>query len=157
SMVEFVDGSTLAQLSPPDMRLPIQLALGWPERFPHAFSAFDWSRAQTLTFEPVDRATFRGLSLAEEAGRRGGTYPSVLNAANEQAVAAFLAGRIGFLDITEAVESVLADHVPGGTRPTLDDVLRTELWARARTEELLATRGHNRDRYAAGRPDAAET
>ncbi|MDQ3932389.1 MAG: 1-deoxy-D-xylulose-5-phosphate reductoisomerase, partial [Actinomycetota bacterium] len=139
SMVEFVDGSTLAQLSPPDMRLPIQVALGWPERLPHTFSAFDWAKAQTLTFEPVDRAAFRGLGLALEAGRRGGTYPSVLNAANEQAVAAFLEERIGFLDITEAVESVLADHHPAGTRPTLEDVLEAERWARARTEELLAT------------------
>lgn len=146
SMVEFVDGSTLAQLSPPDMRLSLQLALGWPQRLPHAFSACDWTRVQTLTFEPVDRATFKALSLAEEAGRRGGTYPAVLNAANEQAVAAFLRGRLAFPDIAAAIEAVLADHVQEGTPPALDDVLAAERWARARTEELVATRGAQRDR-----------
>lgn len=147
SLVEFIDGSTLAQLSPPDMRLPIQIALGWPQRLPHAFNAYDWTRAQTLTFQPVDRVTFRALRLAEEAGRRGGTYPAVLNAANEQAVAAFLLGRLGFLDIVEAVESVLADHAPTGTRPALEDVLEAERWARARAEELLARRGAARGRF----------
>ncbi|MFN2556678.1 MAG: 1-deoxy-D-xylulose-5-phosphate reductoisomerase [Nitriliruptorales bacterium] len=149
SLVEFIDGSTLAQLSPPDMRLPIQVALGWPERLPHAFSPFDWTRAQALTFQPVDRATFRALGLAEEAGRRGGTYPAVLNAANEQAVAAFLVGRLPFLDIAEAVESVLAAHTPTGTRLGLEDVLEAERWARARAEELLATRGTPRARFVA--------
>ncbi len=150
SMVEFVDGSTLAQLSPPDMRLPIQLALGWPERLPHAFSALDWTRVQDLTFQPVDRARFRALSLAEEAGRRGGTYPAVLNAANEQAVSAFLLGRIAFLDIAEAVESVLAEHVAAGTQLALDDVLGAERWARARTKELLATRDAEHGRFVTG-------
>ena len=142
SMVEFVDGSTIAQLSPPDMRLPIQLALGWPDRLEGAFVAMDWTRAQELTFEPVDRDTFRALGLAEEAGRRRGTYPAVLNAANEEAVAAFLAGRLGFLDIAELVGEVLADHASSDpVAPNeLQDVLDADAWARTRAHELLDVR-----------------
>ncbi|MBW3620670.1 MAG: 1-deoxy-D-xylulose-5-phosphate reductoisomerase [Actinobacteria bacterium] len=142
SMVEFVDGSTIAQLSPPDMRLPIQLALGWPDRLEGAFAAMDWSRPQELTFEPVDRDTFRALGLAEEAGRRRGTYPAVLNAANEEAVAAFLAGRLGFLDIAELVGDVLADHASSDpVAPNeLQDVLDADAWARTRAHELLDVR-----------------
>ncbi len=138
SMVEFIDGSTLAQLSTPDMRLPIQLALGWPRRLPHAPATLDWRRATQLQFEPVDRDTFRLLSIAEEAGRLGGTFPAVLNAANEQAVAAFLDGRIGFLDIDRVVEQVLDRHRghTQGTNVTLDDVLHAEGWARACADEL---------------------
>ncbi|MBW3578678.1 MAG: 1-deoxy-D-xylulose-5-phosphate reductoisomerase [Actinobacteria bacterium] len=138
SMVEFIDGSTLAQLSPPDMRLPIQLALGWPRRLPHAPATLDWGRATQLQFEPVDRDTFRLLSIAEEAGRLGGTFPAVLNAANEQAVAAFLDGRIGFLDIDRVVEQVLDRHRGHGqgTNFTLGDVLHAESWARACADEL---------------------
>ncbi|HEX2028448.1 MAG TPA: 1-deoxy-D-xylulose-5-phosphate reductoisomerase [Nitriliruptorales bacterium] len=142
SMVEFVDGATLAQLSPPDMRLPIQMALAWPERLPGAHVAMDWTVPLELTFEPVDRSTFRSLDLCEAAGRRGGTAPAVLNAANEQAVAAFLSDRIGFLDIAEVVEAVLDEHLAAapGTPPTLDDVLHAEGWARVRADELLRGR-----------------
>jgi 1-deoxy-D-xylulose-5-phosphate reductoisomerase len=142
SMVEFSDGSTLAQLSPPDMRLPIQLALGWPERLDHAFVTMDWTHPQTLTFEPVDRDTFRALALAEAAGRRRGTYPAVLNAANEEAVAAFLDGRVGFLDIAELVEDVLEDHeaTAPGTPSGLDDLLAADAWARTRAHALLTER-----------------
>ena len=139
SMVEFADGSTIAQLSPPDMRLPIQLALGWPQRLPHAFTTMDWSAAATLEFHPLDREAFPSVGLAEEAGRRGGTYPGVLNAANEQAVEAFLARRIQYLDIAGVVEQVLAEHDAAGTPVGLDDVLEAEGWARARADELLAT------------------
>ncbi|GGI06514.1 1-deoxy-D-xylulose-5-phosphate reductoisomerase [Egicoccus halophilus] len=132
SMVEFVDGSTLAQLSPPDMRLPIQLALAWPERLPHAFTACDWTQPSQLTFEPVDRETFRALDLAEFAGRRRGTWPAVLNAANEVAVDHFFAGRLGFLAIPELVERTL--EAWGATSPghprDLDDVLAADAWAR---------------------------
>ncbi len=146
SMVEFVDGSTLAQLSPPDMRLPIQVALGWPERLPTAFSRADWTVATELTFEPADRETFAALDLAEEAGRRGGTYPAVMNAANERAVAAFLDARIGFLDIAGLVRSVLeaADGdgstrgaTDDGTSPGLEDVLEADAWARRRADQLV--------------------
>jgi 1-deoxy-D-xylulose-5-phosphate reductoisomerase len=143
SMVEFVDGSTLAQLSPPDMRLPIQLAMAWPERLPHAFVACDWTEPQTLTFEPVDRETFPALELAAAAGRRRGSFPAVLNAANEVGVAAFLAGRIGFLDLAALVAEVLAawDATQPGNPRDLDDVLRTDAWARARAERLLVAGG----------------
>lgn len=142
SMVEFVDGSTIAQVSPPDMRLPIQLAMAWPDRLDQAFVAMDWSRPQELTFEPADRDTFRALALAEAAGRRRGTYPAVMNAANEQAVAAFLDGRLGFLDIAEVVETVLDDHASSapGAPNDLQDVLDADRWARTRADELLAMR-----------------
>ncbi|MEX1178028.1 MAG: 1-deoxy-D-xylulose-5-phosphate reductoisomerase [Nitriliruptor sp.] len=132
SMVEFVDGSTLAQLSPPDMRLPIQLAMTWPERLEHAFVACDWTRASELTFEPVDRTTFRALDLAEEAGRRRGTWPAVLNAANEVAVEAFRRGQLGFLGIADLVERTL--DAWAATEPQapnhLQDVLDADAWAR---------------------------
>jgi 1-deoxy-D-xylulose-5-phosphate reductoisomerase len=133
SMVEFVDGSTLAQLSPPDMRLPIQLAMTWPERLDHAFVSCDWTRASELTFEPVDRTTFRALDLAEAAGRRRGTYPAVLNAANEVAVAAFLEGRLAFLDLAVVVEDALEawESTSPGEPTHLDHVLDADAWARS--------------------------
>jgi 1-deoxy-D-xylulose-5-phosphate reductoisomerase len=142
SMVEFVDGSTLAQLSPPDMRLPIQLALAWPERLAHAFAACDWTVATSLTFEPVDRGTFRALALAEAAGRRGGSHPAVLNAANEVAVGAFLDGRLDFLGIVEIVEQVL--DAWDATRPPaprdVDDVLGADAWARTHARAAVERR-----------------
>jgi 1-deoxy-D-xylulose-5-phosphate reductoisomerase len=143
SMVEFVDGSTLAQLSPPDMRLPIQLAMAWPERLPHAFVACDWTRPQTLGFEPVDRDTFPALELAAAAGRRRGTFPAVLNAANEVGVGAFLAGRIRFLDLAALVAEVLAawDATRPGNPRDLDDVLQADAWARARADQALRAGG----------------
>jgi 1-deoxy-D-xylulose-5-phosphate reductoisomerase len=142
SMVEFVDGSTIAQLSPPDMRLPIQLAMTWPERVDHAFVACDWTRASELTFEPVDRATFRALDLAEEAGRRRGTWPAVLNAANEVAVDAFRAGRLPFLGIADLVERTMdawAATDPGAPNQ-LQDVLDADAWARTRATAGLDVR-----------------
>jgi len=132
SMVEFVDGSTIAQLSPPDMRLPIQLALGWPDRLAAAFVACDWTRAATLSFEPVDRETFPAIDLAMEAGRRGGAHPAVYNAANEEAVTAFLAGDLGFLAITGVVADALEAFT--GTHPStprdLDDVRDADRFGR---------------------------
>ncbi|WP_052666449.1 1-deoxy-D-xylulose-5-phosphate reductoisomerase [Nitriliruptor alkaliphilus] len=142
SMVEFVDGSTIAQLSPPDMRLPIQLAMTWPERVDHAFVACDWTRASELTFEPVDRTTFRALDLAEEAGRRRGTWPAVLNAANEVAVDAFRAGRLPFLGIADLVEGTMdawAATDPGAPNQ-LQDVLDADAWARERATAGLDVR-----------------
>ena len=142
SMVEFVDGATLAQLSPPDMRLPIQLALAWPERLAHAFVACDWSAPMELTFEPVDRGTFVALDLAASAGRRGGTFPAVLNAANEVAVGAFRAGRLRFLDIAEVVEETLDAWTATNPGPPSDlgEVLHADGWARTRATAAL-TRG----------------
>ena len=139
SMVEFVDGSTIAQVSPPDMRLPIALGLSWPDRLDPVTSACDWSAASAWTFEPLDEAVFGAVRLAREAVAASATHPAVYNAANEVCVAAFLAGRIGFLDIVDTVERVLAEHTgaPDGAL-TLDDVLTAESWARDRAAEVLA-------------------
>ena len=139
SMVTFTDGSTLAQVSPPDMRLPIQLGLAWPERLDEAFCAMDWTEAQSWTFEPADRATFRALDLAEAAGRAGGTAPAVLNAANEVAVDAFLDGQIGFLDIAATVEAVLDQRPDVGTVRDVADVLDADAWARDAAHAELST------------------
>jgi 1-deoxy-D-xylulose-5-phosphate reductoisomerase len=111
SMVQFVDGSTLAQCSPPDMRLPIALALSWPERLPGVAAACDWSTPASWTFEPLDSEAFPAVELARQAGRRGGTAPAVYNAANEECVEAFHAGKIGFTDICDIVAGVLTEHV----------------------------------------------
>lgn len=140
SMVEFVDGSTIAQASPPDMRLPIALGLSWPERLDPVTPPCDWTRATQWTFEPLDDAVFPALRLAREAVAASPTHPAVLNAANEECVAAFLAGRIGFLDIVDTVERVLGEHqgVPGDV--VLDDVLEAERWARGRAHEVLDRR-----------------
>jgi 1-deoxy-D-xylulose-5-phosphate reductoisomerase len=136
AMVEFRDGATIAQLSFPDMRLPIGLALGWPERSRRPVGGMDWSRATTLEFLPVDRVTFPLLDLAIGAGRTGGTAPAVLNAANEEAVAAFLAGRLRFPGIAEVVWEVLAEHrVPD--RLDLEAVLAAETWSRERARTLV--------------------
>ncbi len=139
SMVEFTDGSTLAQLSPPDMRLPIALALGWPERVPGAAAAPDWTTAQTWEFEPLDEDAFPAVRLAREAGIAGGTMPAVYNAANEEAVDAFLAGRLSFPAIVDTVAAVLTgyDDVVGNS-PTLTDVLSAETAARAHARALIA-------------------
>ncbi|NMR19572.1 1-deoxy-D-xylulose-5-phosphate reductoisomerase [Cellulomonas fimi] len=139
SMVEFVDGSTIAQASPPDMRLPIALGLSWPERLDDVAPACDWSTATSWTFEPLDEEAFPAVGLARAAVAASATHPAVYNAANEECVAAFLAGRIGFLDIVDTVERALAEH-DGATALdalTLDEVLAAETWARARTNELL--------------------
>jgi 1-deoxy-D-xylulose-5-phosphate reductoisomerase len=144
AMVEWCDGSTVAQLSMPDMRLPIGLALGWPERDTRPVGRLDWTRAATLEFQPVDRVTFPLLDLAVRAGREGATAPAALNAANEEAVTAFLAGRLPFPGIAEVVTEVLGRHRPPAVLD-LDAVLATERWSRdlARTlvEDLLASRG----------------
>jgi 1-deoxy-D-xylulose-5-phosphate reductoisomerase len=136
SMVEFTDGSTLAQASPPDMRLPIALALAWPDRVPDAAPACDWSTAMSWYFEPLDPEAFPAVDLARRAGTRGGTAPAVYNAANEECVAAFLAARLPFVGIVDTVGRVLDEH-PTGNVTTLDDVVAAETWARARTRELI--------------------
>jgi 1-deoxy-D-xylulose-5-phosphate reductoisomerase len=140
SMVEFVDGSTIAQASPPDMRLPIALGLSWPERLDDVASACDWTAARAWTFEPLDEVAFPAVGLARAAVAASPTHPAVYNASNEECVAAFLAGRIGFLDIVDTVERVLGEHAgaPGAAGLTLEHLLAAEAWARARTNELLA-------------------
>jgi len=141
SMVEFVDGSTIAQASPPDMRLPIALGLSWPERLDVVTPPCDWTRATSWTFEPLDDAAFPAVGLARAAVEASATHPAVYNAANEEAVAAFLSGRAGFGDIVTTVERVLAAHEgTAADRVTLDDVSAAEDWARARANELLDRR-----------------
>jgi len=138
SMVTFNDGATIAQASPPDMRLPIALALGWPDRVPGATLACDFTEATSWTFEPLDEHAFRGVALARAAGTGGGCLPAVFNAANEEAVAAFVAGKLRFTDITDVVAEVLATAHGCNTDPvTVDDVLAAEQWARARAGELV--------------------
>ncbi len=136
SMVEFVDGSTLAQVSPPDMRLPIALGLLWPDRLPGAAAGVDWSTAATWEFEPLDDAAFPAVELARAAGRRGGTAPATLNAANEVCVAAFLAGRLRFPAIVDTVARVVQEH-PFRERPDLAEVLQSEEDARSRAHRLV--------------------
>ena len=136
SMVEFIDGSTIAQASPPDMRLPISLALDWPHRVAGVGAPIDWTRAQQWSFEPLDNGTFPAVELARHVGQLGATYPAVYNAANEQAVEAFHAGRVPFLGIVETIQRVVDAHQPG--EMTLDGVLAAESWARDEADKLLA-------------------
>jgi len=136
SLVEFVDGSLSAQLSTPDMRLPISLALSYPERWGPPFKETDLAVLGGLTFGEVDREAFACLDLAYRAGREGGLATAVLNAANEVAVAAFLEGRIGFLDIEEVIGETLEQYEPVRA-DSLDDVLRAEEWARAAAEKSV--------------------
>ncbi|MFW6692006.1 1-deoxy-D-xylulose-5-phosphate reductoisomerase [Streptomyces sp. MAR4 CNX-425] len=138
SMVEFTDGSTLAQAGPPDMRMPISLALGWPDRVPDAAPAFDWSAASSWEFFPLDEKAFPSVPLACHVGALGGTAPAVFNAANEECVDGFLTGKLPFLGIMDTVSQVVAEHGTDdpGTRLTVADVLEAETWARARAREL---------------------
>ena len=135
SMVEFVDGSTIAQASPPNMRLPISLGLDWPHRVPGVGAPLDWTTASSWTFEPLDNEAFPAVALAKQVGEAGGTFPAVFNAANEQAVLAFHEGRIGYLDILDTVTAVVGAHESAGG--TLDAVLEAERWARATADARL--------------------
>ena len=136
SMVEFTDGSTIAQLSRPDMRLPIGYALGYPRRIESPFGSIDWTTLSRLDFEEPDRETFRCLDLAYEAGRAGGTAPAWLSAANEVAVEAFLGGRIRWNAIADVCVGVMERH-DGGNPTTVDDVIEADAIARRlATEEL---------------------
>lgn len=136
SMVEFVDGSTLAQASPPDMRLPIALGLTWPERPRPVVPPCRWDEPTAWTFEPLDEAVFPAVRLARQAVAASATHPAVLNAANEQCVAAFLAGRLPFPRIAEVLEEVLAEH-DGAAELTLEGLADVERWARARADALI--------------------
>jgi 1-deoxy-D-xylulose-5-phosphate reductoisomerase len=140
SMVTFTDGSTIAQASPPDMKLPIALALGWPARVPGAALACDWTTASTWEFEPLDDDVFPAVALARQAGSRGGCLTAVYNAANEEAAAAFLAGRIRFPAIVRTVADVLRAADQWAAEPaTVDDVLEAQDWARARAQSALSS------------------
>lgn len=146
SMVTFTDGSTLAQASPPDMRLPISLALGWPDRVPGAARPSTFTEPTAWTFEPLDDDTFPAVRLARQAGTAGGCLPAIYNAANEESVASFVEGHTAFTAIVDTVEHVLDDasdwhHEPAG----VDEVLAAEEWARARARELLSHGGVGKD------------
>ncbi|HEX2402291.1 MAG TPA: 1-deoxy-D-xylulose-5-phosphate reductoisomerase [Mycobacterium sp.] len=139
SMVTFTDGSTLAQASPPDMKLPIALALGWPSRVPAAALACDFSTASTWDFEPLDAEVFPAVDLAREAGRKGGCLTAVYNAANEEAAAAFLAGRIRFPAIVRTIAEVLRAADQWAAEPaTVEDVLDAQHWARDRAKGAVS-------------------
>ena len=133
SIVEFVDGSMKAQLSLPDMRLPIQYAISYPERLPGSRPRLDWSKIQSLSFEPVDYDKFPCLKLALDAGNLGGTYPAVLSAADEVAVELFLNGEINFTDIASVVQKTLEQH-QSIAQPSLEEILAADAWAREYTE-----------------------
>jgi len=137
SMVEFVDGSTIAQASPPDMRLPISLGLDWPERVAGVGRPLDWTAATSWTFEPLDEGAFPAVALAKRVGRAGRTYPAVFNAANEQAVDAFHEGRLPFPGIVELIERVVESHEAPAelTRETLAEA---ERWARDAADRAIA-------------------
>jgi len=139
SMVEFSDGATIIQASPPDMRLPISLGLAWPDRVADAAPRLDWSTASTWTFEPLDDAAFPAVALAREAAAAGGTAPAVYNAANEACVADFQAGRISFPRIVDTVARIVSEHDAARTAvTTVADVLAVDDWARKRARELNA-------------------
>ncbi len=132
SFVEFVDGSVIAQMSPPDMRLPIQYALTYPERTEAVCPRMDWSQAVSLELEPPDVERFPAIDLGFEVAARGGTAGAVLNAANEVAVERFLNGDLGFTDITRVCRAVLNNH-NFDANPTLDELMRLDQWAREET------------------------
>ncbi len=149
SMVTFTDGSTIAQASPPDMRLPIALALGWPSRVPGVAAACDFSAASSWEFEPLDTEVFPAVALARQAGETGGCMTAVYNAANEEAAEAFLDGKIGFPAIVRTIADVLHAADKWAAEPaTVEDVLDAQRWARAEarlrieraTQEVLPTR-----------------
>jgi 1-deoxy-D-xylulose-5-phosphate reductoisomerase len=140
SMVEFVDGSTILQASPPNMRLPISLGLDWPNRVAGVGAPLDWTTASTWTFEPLDAEAFPAVELAKSVGRLGGTYPAVFNAANEQAVLAFHAGAIGYLDILDTVQRVVDAHAASANQAgefSLEGLYEAERWARGAADALV--------------------
>lgn len=143
SMVEFLDGSTIAQASPPDMRLPIALSLAWPNRTTGLATGCDWTQATSWTFEPLDTDVFKAVELAKLAGTKAGTAPAVLNGANEVAVAAFLAGEISFLGIVDFVSAVLHKHLESNFVSdqdlTIEEVLKAADWAEQYGREFLAS------------------
>jgi 1-deoxy-D-xylulose-5-phosphate reductoisomerase len=142
SMVTFVDGSTIAQASPPDMKLPISLALGWPHRVPGVAASCDFSTASSWEFEPLDSDVFPAVELARYAGQTGGCMTAVYNAANEEAAEAFLVGRVGFPAIVKTIADVLHAADQWAVSPAnVDEVLDAQRWARERAHRAVATTG----------------
>ncbi|MEU1972352.1 1-deoxy-D-xylulose-5-phosphate reductoisomerase [Microbacterium sp. NPDC019599] len=139
SMVEFVDGSTIAQASPPDMRLPISLGLDWPSRVAGVGRPLDWTKASSWDFEPLDDEAFPAVRLAKRVGRAGGTYPAVFNAANEQAVDAFHEGALPFLGIVETIERVVEAHEAPASL-SRESLAAAEAWARKTADRVIAAR-----------------
>jgi len=137
SMVEFHDGSVIAQCSPPDMKLPIALGMSWPDRVPDVSTPVDWTKAHSWVFEPLDESVFGAVALARQVGSAGLTYPAVFNAANEQAVDAFHEGRLSFLGIVDLVSEVVGLH-SASSELSLDSVLEAERWARETADSLIA-------------------
>ncbi|MEV0893396.1 1-deoxy-D-xylulose-5-phosphate reductoisomerase [Promicromonospora sp. NPDC050262] len=139
SMVEFVDGSTIAQAGPPRMLVPIALGLSWPDRLPDVDVGIDWTQAASWEFLPLDDDAFPAVRLARQVGEAGGTYPAVYNAANEVCVDAFHDGTIGFLDIVDTVAAVVEAHASteAGDAGSVEGVLEADAWARARAAEIL--------------------
>ena len=144
SMVEFIDGSTIAQASPPDMRLPISIGLAWPNRLTGSAAGCDWTQANTWTFEPLSKELSTAIDLAKFAGAKSGTAPAVLNGANEVAVAAFMANELSFLGIVEFVSEVLHTHLDtnfvSDQDLTIEEVLKAADWAQLYGRELLDSR-----------------
>ena len=138
SMVEFIDGSVIAQASPPNMKLPIALGMSWPERLSNVAPAIDWTQAHNWTFEPLNEGVFKAVKLARHVGSAGLTYPAVYNAANEEAVEAFHQGRIGFNQIVDLIERVVDAHT-ADSELSLEGVLAAEVWARDRANAQIAT------------------
>ena len=145
SMVEFIDGSTIAQASPPDMHLPIALGLNWPDRLAGSTTPCDWTSSTSWTFEPVDHVTFPAIGLAKKVGTAGGTAPAVFNSANEVAVEQFLAGKLPYLGIVELVTKVVEHHLSNGfvsdAELTIDEVLNAHAWAEQYSRQLLNSLG----------------
>ncbi|CAL4860413.1 1-deoxy-D-xylulose-5-phosphate reductoisomerase [Microbacterium sp. MM2322] len=139
SMVEFVDGSTIVQASPPDMRLPISLALDWPHRVAGVGAPLDWTTSSSWTFEPLDAEAFPSVALAKQVGVAGATYPAVFNAANEQAVDAFHDGALPFLGIVDTIARVVDAHEPPAEL-TRESLAAAERWARETADRLIAAR-----------------
>lgn len=139
SMVEFADGSTIAQAGPPRMLVPIALGLSWPDRLPDVDVPIDWTQAATWEFAPLDDDAFPAVRLARQVGEAGGTHPAVYNAANEVCVDAFHDGAIGFLDIVDTVAAVVGAHATtdAGDAGSVEGVLEADAWARARAAEVL--------------------
>ena len=137
SMVEFIDGSVIAQASPPDMKLPIALGMSWPDRIPAVSNPVDWTQSHSWVFEPLDEQVFTSVKLARQVGQAGKSYPAVYNAANEQAVIAFHQGAITFDQITELIERAIDAHEPV-KEMTVESVLEAERWARDRTDAQIA-------------------
>lgn len=142
SMVEFVDGSTIAQASPPDMHLPIALGLAWPDRVPGSALACDWSQSSTWTFEPVNDDVFPAVGLAKRVGTKAGTAPAVMNGANEVAVAQFLAGALKYSQIVPTVSQIVELHFASGhvsdERLTIEEVTNAAKWAEAACLDLIS-------------------